>query len=103
VEIKNSDPVLDDPQAERYLNLSDGTLKQWRMRKRLVDVLPPTYRGGRVGYRLSVLENFLQSHTGINTKPPRENKTTQELPLHHKLSACPATGSSAASNKKPPV
>lgn len=55
----NQDPLLSDPDAERYIACPVGNLKVWRCKGKFTALLKPLRIGRRVFYRKSTLDNFL--------------------------------------------
>lgn len=57
------DRLLNEHEASAYSGVPVGTLRQWRIRKRGPEYLriPPGSRNGRVRYRVSILDKFLEA------------------------------------------
>lgn len=58
---QNKSPLLESLEAAEYLGVSPGTLEVWRSTKRYY--LPYIKVGRLVKYRLSDLDDFLESRT----------------------------------------
>lgn len=60
-----SNPLLDETQAAKHLDVSPGTLSVWRSTGRYQ--LPFLKVGRKVRYRLSDLDEWLETRTRKNT------------------------------------
>jgi len=60
-----SSPMLDEAQAAKHLDVSPGTLSVWRSTGRYQ--LPYLKVGRKVRYRLSDLDEWLETRTRKNT------------------------------------
>lgn len=70
------DPILDTPEAERFLGMQTGTLRYWRTVGRgPAYILPGEKVRGRAYYRRSALEAWIASHTHEPKKKNRKRLT----------------------------